>query len=263
MLGLAGQLASTTVVLPFMCVALGGSLLVAGLLVPLNTVGTLLGYPLGPALIGTRLRSQTIMALSALTSAALLAGLAAVSLLLPDRSLAVSVTFTAVALGSGLAAGADSVAFSDVLARGLPPARRSGLLLGEGAVGGALAIVVALLSAVLLGDRDPIVGHVALQWVAAGCLAISGVLALFVAIEHAPAPAVRRTIATTIRAGVAGVRRYAWLRRYLVRQVLLLSVALATSFFSIRAATLHGKVPGSLAVIVAVTSTARVSGASL
>ena len=42
------------------------------------------------------------------------------------------------------------------------------------------------------------------------------------------------------------------LRRYLTQQVLFLSVALATTFFSIRVAALHGSVPGSLAVLIAV-----------
>ncbi|MEP6649560.1 MAG: MFS transporter [Lapillicoccus sp.] len=82
--------------------------------------------------------------------------------------------------------------------------------------------------------------------------------------EHVPTKAgKRRSLTTTLREGAAAARRYPWLRQYLVRQILFLSVALATTFFSIRVAALHGSVPGSLAVIIAVTSTALVAGALL
>src|SRR5512133_1654458 len=55
--GLAGKLASTNVVLPFLCAALGGSLLVAGLLDPLNTLGSLVGFTVAPMILSTRLPS--------------------------------------------------------------------------------------------------------------------------------------------------------------------------------------------------------------
>ena len=61
--GLAGKLASTNIVLPFLCAALGGSLIVAGLLVPLGIIGTLVGYTLGPNMLASRLPSRTVMAL--------------------------------------------------------------------------------------------------------------------------------------------------------------------------------------------------------
>src|SRR6478609_7931614 len=94
--GLAGKLASTNVVMPFLCAALGGSLLVAGLLDPLNTLGSLLGLSLAPAVLSTRLPSRAVLALMDLAAGALLFALAAVSLLLP-RSVAVDVVFVGVA----------------------------------------------------------------------------------------------------------------------------------------------------------------------
>lgn len=262
--GMAGKLASTNIVLPFLCAALGGSLFVAGMLVPLGTIGTLVGYTLGPTALATRLRSRTVMALTTAASAALLFALATVSLALPERALAVNLTFVAVALGTGVTSGIGSIAFTDVLARGVHPERRSTLLLSQAAVGGALASVVAVLSAWVFASRDPIVGHIALQWFASGFLLLSAACALFVAMEHVPAKAgQRRSLAATFRAGVAATRRYAWLRQYLVRQILFLSVTLATTFFSIRTAALHGSVPGSLALIIAVTSISLVLGALL
>jgi hypothetical protein len=262
--GMAGKLASTTIVLPFLCAALGGSLLVAGLLVPLGTIGTLVGYTLGPTALATRLRSRTVMALMSVASAALLFVLATVSLTMADRSLAVNLTFVAVALGTGLTSGIGSIAFTDVLARGVHPERRSTLLLSQAAVGGALASVVAILSAWVFAGRDPIVGHIALQWFASGFLLLSAGCAFFIVVEHVPGRAGQRpTLAATFRAGIAATRRYAWLRQYLVRQILFISVTLATTFFSIRTAALHGSVPGSLAVIIAVTSTSLVLGALL
>ena len=262
--GLAGKLASTNIVLPFLCAALGGSLLVAGLLVPLSTIGTLVGYTLGPTVLATRFRSRTVIALTSAVSAALLFALATISLALPDRGLAVNLTFVGVALGIGITSGIGSIAFTDVLARGVHPERRSVLLLSQAAVGGALASIVAVLSAWVFSSRDPIVGHIALQWFAAGFLLLSAVCALFIGMEHVPFKAgQRRSLVATFRAGVDATRRYPWLRRYVVRQILFLSVTLATTFFSIRVAALHGSVPGSLALVIAVTSIALVVGALL
>ena len=262
--GLAGKLASTNVVLPFLCAALGGSLIVAGLLDPLNTLGSLVGFTLAPMILSTRLPSRTVLALMDIAAGALLFVLAAVSLLLPSRSLAVDVVFVGVALGMGIVTGVGVVAFTDLLGRGVHPERRSTLLLTQAAIGGALACLVAIGSAWLFANADPIVGHISLMWFAGGFLILAGVCSLLVGVEHVPIqPGQRRSVVTTLRDGAAAARRYPWLRQYLVRQVLFLSVALATTFFSIRVAALHGSVPGSLAVLIAVASTALVAGALL
>jgi hypothetical protein len=260
---LAGQLASTSIVLPFLCAALGGSLLVAGLLVPLNTLGTLVGYTLGPALLASRLPSRVVVGLTAMTTAVLLLVLAGVSTLLPGRGAAVSLTFVAVAIGAGLASGAGTIAWTDVLARGIARPRHSTLILSQAAIGGALASAVAVVSAWVFSSRTPIVGHIALEWFAVGFLVLSGACAMLVALDRGVSTAGHPSLAATVRAGVAATRRYPWLRGYLVHQVMFLSVSLATTFYSIRVAALHGSVPGSLAVIIAVTSTALVAGALL
>ena len=263
--GLAGRLASTNIVLPFLCAALGGSLVVAGLLVPLGTLGTLIGYVFAPKVLATRLRSRTVMAVTATASALFLFALSTVSLLLPDRGAAINLTFLGVALGMGVTTGIGSIAFTDVLARGIPRQRRSTLLLTQAAVGGVMASVVAVASVWLFSSRDPIVGHIALEWFAGGFLLVAAACVLLVGVEHVPMPADhhRPSIGAIVRDGIAAARRYPWLRAYLLRQILFLSVSLATTFFSIRVATLHGSVPGSLAVIIAVTSFALVAGALL
>jgi hypothetical protein len=258
--GLAGKLASTNVVLPFLCAALGGSLLVAGLLDPLNTLGSLIGFSLAPMVLSTRLSSRAVLALMDIVAGTLLFVLAAVSLLLPNQRLSVDVVFIGVALGMGIVTGVGIVAFTDLLARGVHPERRSTLLLTQAAIGGALACLVAIGSAWLFASRDPIVGHVSLMWIAGAFLVLAGVCSLLVGVEHVPMQAGRsRSVVTTLKEGVAAARRYPWLRQYLTQQVLFLSVALATTFFSIRVAALHGSVPGSLAV----ASTALVAGALL
>jgi len=102
------------------------------------------------------------------------------------------------------------------------------------------------------------------MWIAGAFLVLAGVCSLLVGVEHVPMQAGRsRSVVTTLKEGVAAARRYPWLRQYLTQQVLFLSVALATTFFSIRVAALHGSVPGSLAVLIAVASTALVAGALL
>jgi len=262
--GLAGKLASTNVVLPFLCAALGGSLLVAGLLDPLNTLGSLIGFSLAPMVLSTRLSSRAVLALMDIVAGTLLFVLAAVSLLLPNQRLSVDVVFIGVALGMGIVTGVGIVAFTDLLARGVHPERRSTLLLTQAAIGGALACLVAIGSAWLFASRDPIVGHVSLMWIAGAFLVLAGVCSLLVGVEHVPMQAGRsRSVVTTLKEGVAAARRYPWLRQYLTQQVLFLSVARATTGCSIRVAALHGSVPGSLAVLIAVASTALVAGALL
>lgn len=262
--GLAGKLASTNVVLPFLCAALGGSLLVAGLLDPLSTLGSLVGFSIAPAVLSTRLASRTALALMDILAGGLLFALAAVSLLFPDRALAVNAVFIGVALGTGITSGVGVVAFTDILGRGIPHDRRSTLLLTQAAVGGGLACLVAIGSAWLFASADPIVGHISLMWFAGSFLIVAGICSFLVGVDHVPMEAGhRRSLVQTLKDGVAAARRYPWLREYLVQQTLFLSVALATTFFSIRVAALHGSVPGSLAVIIAVASTALVAGALL
>src|SRR5690349_8330446 len=102
------------------------------------------------------------------------------------------------------------------------------------------------------------------MWFAGGFLVLAGVFTFLVGIEHVPIEGGKRqSLVSTLRDGATSARRYPWLRQYLVQQVLFLSVALATTFFSIRVAALHGSVPGSLAVLIAVASTALVAGALL
>ena len=173
-------------------------------------------------------------------------------------------TFVVVAFGMGFTGGVGTVAFTDILARGIPSGRRHTLLLTQAAIGGAMASVVALVTAWVFADVDPLVGHLSLEWVAGGFLVLGAVCSLLLRIEHVPTtPGKRQTLTATLKDGARAARRYPWLRRYLTQQILFLSVALATTFFSIRVAALHGSVPGSLAVIIAVSSTALVAGALL
>jgi MFS family permease len=262
--GLAGKLASTNIVLPFLCAALGGSLIVAGLLVPLGILGTLVGYTLGPNVLASRLPSRTVMALATLGTATLLFALATIGLFFRDSRFTVDVTFLAISLGTGLLSGIGTIAFTNVLASAVQRERRRRLLFTQAALGGLLASAVAIVSTWMFADRDPIVGHIALEWFAGGFLVVSAVCSLLVGVEHVPTKtAVRRSLVATLRGGARAARRYPWLREYLIQQILFLSVTLATTFFSIRVAALHGSVPGSLAVIIAVTSLALVVGAVL
>jgi hypothetical protein len=49
-------------------------------------------------------------------------------------------------------------------------------------------------------------------------------------------------------------RKHPWVRDFLVTQVLFLSIALGTSFYSVHGATLHGQKSEALHYIVAVTA---------
>ena len=215
-------------------------------------------------MLASRLPSRTVMALATLGTATLLFALATIGLLFRTSTFAVNVTFLGVSLGTGLAVGDRHHRLHRRPGQRGPAERRRRLLFTQAALGGLLASVVAIVSTWMFAGRDPIVGHIALEWIAGAFLVVSAGCSLLIGVEHVPTKAVaRRGLVATLRGGAQAARRYPWLREYLTQQILFLSVTLGTTFFSIRVAALHGSVPGSLAVIIAVTSLALVIGAVL
>lgn len=156
---LASALASAVVVLPFLCTALGGSLVVAGLLVPLSTVGTIQGNAIGPPMMRRRWGNRSWVVTSTLLSAVVVV-LAVGGLGLGDGPrpgpVVVSAVFAGPAVTGGAVAGLGGLAFSDLIGVALPRYRRSSLLFSRSALGGVLAVAVALVTSRVFAGRDPL-----------------------------------------------------------------------------------------------------------
>ena len=258
---LAGAVAGAAVVLPFLCTALGGSVLVAGLLVPLSTVGTIAGNAVGPPLMRRRGGNRGWVVTSTVLSALLVLAVAALGLGERHGPVLVSTVFVAAAVLGGAVAGLGGLAYTDLLGVALPRRRRSALLFTRSALGGVLAVAVALGTARVFAGRDALTGHLALVWVAGGVLVAAALSSRFVVADSRPSGDEALTVRSSVRAGVVAVRDLTWYRRYLLVQSVLLSVGFGTSFYAIHAATEHAGEPGSLSAVVVASAAGLVLGA--
>jgi hypothetical protein len=261
---LANQLSNPQTVLPFLYSVLGAPLAAAGLIVPLNNIGGLFGRAIAAPLITAARFSKWHMAFGSL---AVGASLAALALFIEIIHLnAVIALFLLVAGIVGIGQGVSSVAFQDVLGRALPQERRGPLLFTQTAIGGALAIAAAWGTMRLFKDAKPLDSHMTLIWISAAVLVLAFVCSILV--REAPPAKTEASdraggFASEVRRGFTLTGRTPWFRRYLVAQVLFLSVTLATTFYSIHAASLHGGKAGSLSVFVIFSSLGLVLGGPL
>jgi MFS family permease len=260
---LAKQLSNPQVVLPFLYSVLGAPLAFAGLIVPMNKVGDLFGRAVSAPLISKARFSKRYMAFGSLVVGIFLMALAIfVQIIQPN---AVAVIFLLVAGAIGVGQGLSNVAFQNVLGHAIPQERRGRLLFTQTAVGGALAIAAASATIPLFKNAKPLDSHITLVWISAVVLVLAFVFSLLVreAPANTDASSGARGFTSEIHRAFTLVGQAPWFRRFLVVQVLFLSVALATTFYSIHAASLHGEKSGSLSVFVIASSLGFVVGGPL
>ncbi|MBT6117099.1 MAG: MFS transporter, partial [Rhodospirillaceae bacterium] len=139
---LAEQIASPGLVLAWLLGAIGAPLVLAGFLVPIRQAGALMPQLAAAARIrAVPLRKLYWARAGTVQAFALAAMIPAVIVLPPTMAgFAVLGLLTVFSVASGV----GSVAFQDVMGKTVPKARRGRLLAGRAAVGGALAVGVAL-----------------------------------------------------------------------------------------------------------------------
>jgi hypothetical protein len=260
---LANRVSDPHLVLTFLYSVLGAPLAFAGLIVPMHNIGGLLGRALSAPLISKARFSKRYMAYGSLAAGISLMALAIfVPIIHPT---AAAMIFLLVAGTIGVSQGLGSVAFGDLLGRALPQERRGPLLFTQSAVGGVLAVAAASATILLFKDAKPLDSHISLIWISAVVLVLAFVFSLLVQ-EPPPnrdAGSGARGFTSEIHKAFTLVGQAPWFRRFLVGQVLFLSVTLATTFYSIHAASLHGEKSGSISVFVVASSLGIVVGAPL
>jgi MFS family permease len=260
---LANRVSDPHLVLTFLYSMLGAPLAFAGLIVPMNNIGGLVGRALAAPLISKARFSKQYMAYGSLAAGI---SLIALAIFVPIfHSTAVAMIFLLVAGTIGLSQGLGSVAFGDLLGRALPQERRGPLLFSQNAVGGVLAVAAASATILLFKDAKPLDSHITLIWISAVVLVLAFVFSLLVQ-EPPPnrdADSGARGVTSEIHRAFTLVGQAPWFRRFLIGQVLFLSVTLATTFYSIHAASLHGEKSGSISVFVVASSLGGVVGAPL
>ena len=239
--GVANELTSVGLVLPFLYTTIGAPIFFAGLLVPLNTLAKRISQIFAARLVGTARANAPIIALATLTMAAsiVLIGLT-FSAISPWWAVPIFLTVAAVL---GAAAGVNGLAFQDLIGRALPKERRSRLLFIQSSIAGIIVVLVAYGAQQVLQPSTSLAAHQELIWLGVGLYVLAAVVVL--AVREPP----KTSMAVDTGSGgmvseLAGNFRIAfalpWFGKFLVARALYLSIELAIPFFSIHTATFHG-----------------------
>lgn len=239
--GVANELTSVGLVLPFLYTTIGAPIFFAGLLVPLNTLAKRISQIFAARFVGTAHSNTPIIALATLTMAAsiVLIGLT-FSAISPWWAVPI---FLAVSAILGAAAGVNGLAFQDLIGRALPKERRSRLLFIQSSIAGIIVVLVAYGAQQVLQPSTSLAAHQELIWLGVGLYVLAAVVVL--AVREPP----KTSMAVDTGSGgmvseLAGNFRIAfalpWFGKFLVARALYLSIELAIPFFSIHAATFHG-----------------------
>ncbi len=263
----SSQLASVSVVFPFLCVAAGAGRLAAGLMLPTYLAGSLAGDALAPAVLRRGRSSRDIVVGGGVAIAVLLAVTALVCQLCRGQAVLLTVTFVVAAAAMSALSAIGGVAYTDLVGAHVDVRHRPGLLFRRSAFGGLVAALATVATGVAVVGLSPLDGHLALEWVAAAGLLtaslVTGRLLRQPRGNDVPARVPRAT-APPKRARHSPLRTLAaapaWFRVNLVRQGLLLSTTVGASYYSAHTALKHGQRSGSLSVIVFATSLGLVLG---
>jgi MFS family permease len=263
---LAAQISSATTVLPYIATELGGEPILIALLVPLHTVGTLLGTALVPKV----LRVVTGIAFLMVAIAGLQALLTAVNAtavgfwcecdgsILQVRLYSYPLLLTSFLIG--VVAGSSLVIYPMVMSTLLSPRRRSDLLLRQSGYGAALAVVVTASSLGYLSNLEPQDQDADLLWIGAAALTLSALCCLGLKSQGAELVTDPPRTKDVLRQGYRYLRRHPWLRRYVVIQLVFLTITLAPMFFAIYTATTLGPDNGDLERFLVFTSVGLLIG---
>ena len=262
----ARSLASPRLVLPFLYIALGAPTVFAGLIAPLVQFAQLVSQIVAAPVVKS---SQTRKWYMVLCSAAMACVLALVALASRDGTPVAVVlgVFLAVALAIGALRGLNTLAYSDLIGRALRPETRNRLVFLVSAIAGAVAIAAAWVSPRLAADAEPLHQHVTLLWVGVAITGLGALSCVFIREDRAAhAPKRARGIAgfaADMREGFSRAAGVDWFRRYVVAQMMLVSVTLAMPFYAVHGADMHAGKSGSLGAFVVATSVAVMVGAPL
>jgi MFS family permease len=246
---LANQLTAASVVLPFVCIAFGGTPFAAALIYPVYIAANLLGTVIAPRLLGGRPPAHALSFILSLTAGIFAATGFAIAVLDP---IWLNLLWVVAAI-LGVLSGMSSIAVVGVMSSALMQAQRATISVVQNTGGSILALTVATVLAVFFLDPDSKTGHLALIWAGVVAIAIAALALLPIRpITGAGVTLQRVSIRAALRSRPD--KAHPWLRSFLATQSLFLCIALGTSFYTMHGAVLHGKTSGSLHTIVGVTA---------
>lgn len=257
------RIGSAKLLLPYLYVATGAPVFLAGMLMPLVAISRLVGQFMAAPVINAAKTRKWFLFWGWMATAA---GLAAAGL---SAHLAihwlVMVIFVLAALAMGFSKGMNALAFNDLLSFNIrKPGRNSGLFLMSAAAG-VVTICVAWATHHFTSDTDKLDHYINLAFSAAAVTVVSGCIILLFKEKPAPshnAAAIQAQSSRKARfiAGYArliSVLKFRWFRQYLIMRCLTTTVILAMPFYAVHGATHHAdKHTAALSAFVIATSVA-------
>lgn len=264
-LDLGRVFASPRLVLPYLYISFGAPALLAGLLIPIVQIARMVSQlVVAPRIASASTRKWfMVVGVTIMGTAIIVIAVAARQL----ETLPLAILFLAVAFVLGVGQGINTLAFQTMLRHIMSRERQSRLLLSQQAIGGALAIVVAVGTYYWLDFGDSLSNHLALLWVGVGAIMVSTLVAGCVREFYGSTEPVARKLEPhdeseqqsqhldgTILGGFKLLREVPWFRRFCVLRCLLLSIELAMPFYAIHAALPHSQTSGTLHAFVIASS---------
>ncbi len=252
---LAEQIASPSLVLPWLLSAAGAPASFSGFLVPVSRGGSLL-----PQLaVSARIRKFKVRKWfwvgAGVTQAVALLFMALAAVTFSDLSAGVIILLL-LAIFS-MASGVGSVSFKDVLAKTIPKGKRGTLLSVRAAIGGILALAAGYVINSHIGEGED-TGLYAILLISAAVLWFIAAVLFFFIKEEPGATGGSRTALKEAREGWNILREQPAFLRFVIARSLLLSVMLVIPFYSVFARDITGTEVSSLGIFVISNSLAMV-----
>lgn len=265
----ANSVSSPKMVLPFIYIAAGAPVFLAGILLPMVQVSKIFGQ-IGAAPLVSNAHQRKYYCTISLFGVAFALGLIAVSANVHQDATLIFV-FVLASIIIGTFQGMSRIAIQQLLGDLLTKEHRSNVLFAYIAIGAGLTIAVAWATLHILTHENPLQDHVILLWAGVlGCIA-SAITILFLREPRHEKPPVEyspqktrsgRTIGLAVNEFKEAAKQ-TWFRRMIVAWVMMLSVEFAMPFYAIHAAMLHAEETNSLSLFVIAASLGVILGAPL
>lgn len=251
---LAEQIASPSLVLPWLLGAIGAPASFSGFLVPLNRSGSLIPQLLVSARIRTFPRRKYFWVAAGYTQA--LALLLMIPLTLTAEGMWGGMGILLLLALFSICSGIASISYKDVMAKTIPKGKRGTLLSIRATTGGALALGAGIWLMLAAGEDEPLIFYGALLAVAALLWIVATTLFVFISEEKGATTGGRNAIEEA-KKGWSILLDQTGFRRFVIARGLLLGVPLVLPFYSLFAREL-GTGLGGLGLFVMANSLAMV-----
>lgn len=228
------QVSSVLIVVPYIADQVGSPGIVVALLVPAFAAGVLLGTAFGPRVLHISVSVAGLLGGIALVDAALTALIAVDIAVVPSRFVGYPLLLLCILIG--IVSGSLEVVWPVAMSALLSAQQRSDVLLRQSGYAAALVIVItAFFASRLVRDSLPW-RDVDLLWIGAAAMVLCAACCFALrtgGVQLASRPG--RTL-DTLRNGHSYLRTNRWMQRFLVTQLVFVSVTLSPMFYAIYAA---------------------------